>query len=85
MLTNEGADDAEIIIRPAAGGVWRVEVPRKGGVFVREANDQDEALSLARQLSPKAQIRLLPAEESSETLHDELPLPNKRRGTDDFA
>ena len=85
MLTNEGADDADIIIRPAEGGVWRLEVPRDGGVLVKKANDQDEALSLARQLRPKAQIRLLPAEESSESLHDELPLSNKRLGADDFA
>jgi hypothetical protein len=85
MLTNEGADDAEIIIRPAEGGVWRVEVPRYGGVLVKKANDQDEALSLARRLCPKGQIRLLPAEESPETLNDELPLASKRRGVDDFA
>ncbi|SAK91641.1 hypothetical protein AWB78_04943 [Caballeronia calidae] len=31
MLTAEGADDAEVTIRPDNGGGWRIEIPRRGG------------------------------------------------------
>ncbi|BCQ22350.1 hypothetical protein NK8_04590 [Caballeronia sp. NK8] len=85
MLTNEGADDAEIIIRPAEGGVWHVEIPHEGSVVVKVANNQDEALLLARSLCPGFQIRFLPAGESSETLHDDLSRANKPHGRIDSA
>lgn len=73
MLTAEGADDAEIIIRPAHDGGWRVEVPCEGGgVAVTIVCDQVQAVALARQLHPNAQIRVLPAGEAVGTLRDDL-------------
>lgn len=79
MLTNEGADDAEIIVRPSNNGRWRVEVPHERGVFVTLASDQNQAVTLARQLRPNAQIRLLPAAESVETLSGALSQTRRPR------
>ncbi|SAL84756.1 hypothetical protein AWB74_07050 [Caballeronia arvi] len=73
MLTNEGADDAEIIVRPAEGGGWQVEIPGiSGPASVTLVSDQSAALELARKLRPDADIRLLPADENRETLHGDL-------------
>ncbi|SAK42817.1 hypothetical protein AWB77_00499 [Caballeronia fortuita] len=73
MLTNEGADDAEVIVRPAEGGGWRVEIPRDyGPASVTLVSDQSAALELARTLKPNADIRILPADECNATLHGDL-------------
>ena len=72
MLTEEGADDAEIIVRPSGDGGWRVEIPRERSIFVTVVSDRDEALRFARQLCPNAQIRLLPTEESAEASRGDL-------------
>ncbi|WP_321791867.1 hypothetical protein [Caballeronia sp. J97] len=72
VLTAEGADDAEIIIRPCDGGGWRVELPCGGGIEVTLVSSQQEALALARQRYPNAQIRVLPGRESAETNQDDL-------------
>ena len=61
MLTSEGADDAEIIIRPCSGGGWQVEVPTEHGTRVAFAYSEQEALDLARDIRPKANVRILPA------------------------
>jgi hypothetical protein len=76
LLTPEGADDAEITIRPNDGGGWRIEILRKRGrTFVTVVKDRREALELARQLSPNTDVRLLPADESADTLLDDLSKP----------
>ncbi|WP_143327975.1 hypothetical protein [Caballeronia pedi] len=72
VLTAEGADDAEIIIRPCDGGGWRVEFPRRGGMDVTVVSSQQEALALALRQCPEAQIRVLPGDESVDTNHDDL-------------
>ncbi|WP_250502282.1 hypothetical protein [Caballeronia sp. AZ7_KS35] len=73
MLTKEGADEAEIIVRPADRGGWRVEIPRDSGpASVTLVSDQSAALELARKLRPNADIRILPADECHETLHGDL-------------
>ncbi|WP_250514183.1 hypothetical protein [Caballeronia sp. INDeC2] len=60
MQTLEGADDAEIVIRPRDAGGWRIEFPRGPGMFVAVVSQQHKALMLARQLQPSAHIRILP-------------------------
>ena len=72
MLTPEGADDAEVIVRPSARGGWQVEVPTSEGVRVTTVDSEQEALALAHFLRPHAEVRILPAAESAETLRDEL-------------
>ncbi|MCE4547930.1 MULTISPECIES: hypothetical protein [unclassified Caballeronia] len=61
MLTSEGADDAEIIIRPCSGGGWQVEVPTEHGKRVTFACSEQEALVFARESRPEANVRILPA------------------------
>ncbi len=61
MLTREGADEAEIIVRPRTGGGWQVEFPSPVGVRITTAHTEQEALALARSLGPDMQVRLLPA------------------------
>lgn len=73
MLTPEGADDAEVIVRPCARGGWQVEAPTAEGVHVTTVDSEQEALALAHFLRPHAEVRILPAAESAETLRDELP------------
>ncbi len=61
MLTPEGADDAEIIVRPRTGGGFQVEFPSSTGVRITTADTEQEALALARSLGPDMQVRFLPA------------------------
>jgi hypothetical protein len=63
MLTPEGTNDAEIILRPAANGRWRVEVPTGQAVVVTVANNEREAIALAHATRPDADVRFLPAVE----------------------
>jgi hypothetical protein len=70
MLTSEGADDAEIIVRPSPDGKWQIEVPTAKGIRVTTVNDEQEALARASVLCPGAAIRILPAVESAATLRD---------------
>ncbi|MDR5777762.1 hypothetical protein QCE81_38990 [Caballeronia sp. LZ002] len=63
MFTPEGADDAEIILRPAANGRWKVEVPTGQAVVVTVVNNEREAIALAHAIRPDAGIRFLPAVE----------------------
>ncbi|WP_143328105.1 hypothetical protein [Caballeronia pedi] len=72
MLTDEGADDAEVIVRPSARGGWQVEVPTSEGMHVTAVDSEREALALAHSLRPHAEVRILPAAESAETLRNEL-------------
>jgi hypothetical protein len=62
MLTEEGVDSAETIIRPLGSGGWRVEfpTPRHVAAFART---QIEAVLLAKRIEPEAAIRMLPARE----------------------
>ncbi|SAL59350.1 hypothetical protein AWB73_06587 [Caballeronia turbans] len=51
----------EVVIRPNEGAGWRVEFPdpsRSGGKFVTIVVHEQEALNLAAQLCPKAQIKI---------------------------
>lgn len=61
MLTDEGADDRDVIIRPAQNGAWQVEFPGSEGVTRALAPSEYEAIVLARQFEPGASIRFLPA------------------------
>ncbi|EKS71911.1 hypothetical protein BURK_008751 [Burkholderia sp. SJ98] len=61
MLTREGADEAEIIVRPRTGGGWQVEVPSSEGIRITTVNTEQEALALARSVGPDMDVRLLPA------------------------
>jgi hypothetical protein len=70
MLTFEGADDAEIIMRPSLDGKWQIEMPTAEGIRVTTVNDEQEALARASVLCPNAAIRILPAVESPATLRD---------------
>lgn len=72
MLTPEGADDAEIIVRPGAHGGWQVEVPTVGGLCITVVKSEQEALACARALRPRADVRILPAAESADSLHSDL-------------
>ncbi|SAK79441.1 hypothetical protein AWB79_05035 [Caballeronia hypogeia] len=63
MLTPEGADDAETIVRPCTSGGWQVEVPTSGGVNVTIVPTEQDALALARSIGPTIQVRVLPATE----------------------
>jgi len=72
VLTTEGADDAEIIIRPCDGGGWRVEIPCSNCFKVRLVSSQQEAFALAQSHSADASIRVLPGNESAETNRDDL-------------
>ncbi|MDR5777437.1 MULTISPECIES: hypothetical protein [unclassified Caballeronia] len=42
LLTPEGADDTEVIVRPAADGRWQVEIPTGDGVTVNSVDDERE-------------------------------------------
>jgi hypothetical protein len=75
VLTREGADDAEIIIRPSSNGGWQIEMPSGDGVTVTIVGDELTAIALAHELRPDAQIRVLPAAECFQTLRDD-PSPN---------
>jgi hypothetical protein len=59
MINNEGADSAEVIVRPATDG-WRIEIPTPEGVSVEFARSETDAINLARRLAPSAEIRILP-------------------------
>jgi hypothetical protein len=61
MINNEGADSAEVIVRPTTDG-WRVEVPTSKGVSVGFARSMINAVNLAKLIAPNAEIRILPAE-----------------------
>lgn len=61
MLTPEGADDAEIIVRPCTSGGWQIEVPGPDGVRVTTVSTEQEALTRARLLGPNVEVRILPA------------------------
>ncbi|SAK55309.1 hypothetical protein AWB79_02174 [Caballeronia hypogeia] len=77
MLTPEGADEREVIVRPCGLHVWHVEIRGMAGIAVRVAQNECEAVMLARDLCPGAQVRVLPAVESAETLHDGLFAENR--------
>jgi hypothetical protein len=64
MLTQEGADSDETIVRPISSGGWRIEFPTHAGISFAFARSESEALILARHLRPDAAIRILPARES---------------------
>jgi hypothetical protein len=81
MLTSEGADDAEILIRPSADGRWQIEMPSPDGVAIITLDNEQAALAHARVLSPTAAIRILPAVESSVTLHDDQLLDDAQKRT----
>lgn len=72
MLTSEGADDAEIIVRPCRDGSWQVEMPGAFGAPALHALSEREAVLLAQRLCPDAQIRLLPASESGSNLPSDI-------------
>ncbi|MDR5777476.1 MULTISPECIES: hypothetical protein [unclassified Caballeronia] len=61
MLTPEGADDTEVIVRPAAYGRWQVEIPTGHGVAVNLVDDERAAIAFAHAVRPGADIRVLPA------------------------
>jgi hypothetical protein len=54
-------DDAEIILRPAANGRWKVEVATGQAVVVTVVNNHGEAIALAHAIRPDADVRFLPA------------------------
>lgn len=64
MITAEGVDSAEVIIRPASNGGWQVEFPGTAGVALAYAQTQCEAVFLAKHIRPDAALRFLPARES---------------------
>lgn len=59
MQTPEGADDAEIIVRPRTGGGFQVGFPSSTGFASRRRDTEQEALALARSLGPDMQVRFL--------------------------
>ncbi|WP_143749484.1 hypothetical protein [Caballeronia arvi] len=81
MLTPEGADEAEIIVRPSSRGGWQVEFRDAAGIIVKQAKSDCEAVLLACHLRPDAEIRLLPATESTDTFSVDF---SARRGSSDI-
>jgi hypothetical protein len=63
MLTPEGTDDTEVIVQPAAGGRWRVEIPTADGVTFNVFDDEHPAIAFAHEIRPDVDIRVLPAAE----------------------
>ncbi|WP_062641248.1 hypothetical protein [Caballeronia arationis] len=61
MTVSDGPVD-EVGVRPNEHAGWRIEIldaDRRGGVFVTIVAQKQEALDLAAQLSPQAQIRVV--------------------------
>jgi hypothetical protein len=71
MLTREGADVTEIIVRPRDDGTWQVEIASSAGIMLTTVQSECEGVMVARARYPHAQIRILPSLESSKTLHDD--------------
>jgi hypothetical protein len=63
VLTPEGADDAEIIVRPCRSGGWQVEVPTSDGIRVTAVPTEQDALAFANSIGSTIQVRILPATE----------------------
>ena len=61
MISREGADTAEVIVKPTARGGWQVEIPRPGGAQLAIASTREQAVLLARHVAPACTIRILPA------------------------
>jgi hypothetical protein len=71
MLTREGADVTEIIVRPCDDGTWQVEIASSAGITFINVQTECDGVTLARARYPHAQIRILPSVESLKTLHDD--------------
>jgi hypothetical protein len=50
MMTHEGVDDAEVIVRERGGGTWQVESPARQRVCRMIVGDQCQEVTLARRL-----------------------------------
>ena len=66
MMTQEGVDDAEVIVRERSGGRWQVEAPARQKLSRMIVGDACQAVTLARRLFPGAEIRFLPSDGTEE-------------------